>query len=775
MNSAPTPGATLYQVDDLTVDAGRLRVARGDTEIALPQLSFDLLLALVRAAPNLLTYEQLMEQVWPGIVVNQETISQRVKLVRDALGDNPQKPRYILGVRSRGYRLLAQAIVLPGPPTPSAADMRTAAPVEETAQPVPASPAIVPVRRWPFLALAAVVALAIVAIAFFVWREKSTPPSVAVLPFVNISSESDNEPFADGLSEEVLNVLAGIKGLKVAGRSSSFYFKGKTEKPEVIAATLGVNHLLEGSVRWAGPKVRITAQLIDATTGFHLWSETFEREITDVFAVQEEIARSVADALRIRLLPADEARLARRGTQSAEAHLLYLVARGRMRDRGLANLHVAKALFDRAIERDPQYANAFSGLADVYYLLISNHGEGDEEQGSSAAKRALELDPTSSEAYVSRANFAALRYDSHGEVADRELALAYYKRAIELDPSNAQAYHWYGATVMERDPDRALYFLERAIELDPLLRPAQLAVAELYDTRGQYEKARGQMNEVIDRYPDFATAYYDLGRLEYSYGHVGDARMRYRQAYELEAEPEVAMAVYFTSVTLGDKAAAAEWLPRFAGSSYSEMMAKAVRLSIEGKYLLALEPFERGLEVIESPERIIRIVIRLSHLELIVGHPERAIIMLLKQYPELARDETPITLLNCDAAIALATSWQRTKQRQAGDRLLRRTAAWLDGPAAPRAPQARFVRAQVHALLGERDQAFDALDRAYDGGYRSTLGSSLNFFFHTYWGEDTPMLEGIRGDPRFSAWFARIHADNSRQLALQQSPRASNH
>ena len=298
----------------------------------------------------------------------------------------------------------------------------------------------------------AVLALVAAGVLLWIWRgnitatqlqsllQPAAPPSVAVLPFVNMSSEPDNEPFADGLSEEVLNVLAGIEGLKVAGRTSSFYFKGKSEKPDVIAATLGVNHLLEGSVRWAGPKVRITAQLIDANNGFHLWSQTFDREITDVFAVQEEIARSVAGALRVTLLPADEAHLAKRGTQNPEAHQLYLVARGRMRERGLANLHVAKALFNSAIERDPLYANAYSGLADAYYLLISNHGEGGEQQGSGAAKRALELDPTSSEAHVSRANFAALRYDSHGEVEDLELALAYYQRAIELDPSNAQAY-----------------------------------------------------------------------------------------------------------------------------------------------------------------------------------------------------------------------------------------------------------------------------------------------------------------------------------------------
>ena len=235
-------------------------------------------------------------------------------------------------------------------------------------------------RRWHVLiALVAVIAVSLLADLFWYRRGSESPingdaqPSVAVLPFVNMSSEPDNEAFADGLSEEVVNVLAGIEGLKVAGRTSSFYFKGKNEPAAVIAETLGVNHLLEGSVRWAGSKVRITAQLIKASDGFHLWSQTFDRDTKDVFAVQEEIARNVADALRVELLPADEAHLAKRGTSNAEAHRLYLVARGRLRERGLPNLRAAKALFENAIELDPSYASAYSGLADAYFLLINNH------------------------------------------------------------------------------------------------------------------------------------------------------------------------------------------------------------------------------------------------------------------------------------------------------------------------------------------------------------------------------------------------------------------
>ena len=420
----------------------------------------------------------------------------------------------------------------------------------------------------------------------------SAEPSVAVLPFLNMSSEPDNEPFADGLSEEVLNVLAGIEGLKVAGRTSSFYFKGKSEKPEVIATTLGVNHLLEGSVRWAGPKVRITAQLIDASNGFHLWSETFDREITDVFAVQEEIARAVAGALRVRLLPADEAHLTRRGTQNAEAHRLYLVARGRMRERDLANLRAAKALFENVIKRDPLYANAYSGLADTFYLLIRNHDEEiqhGEQLGERAADRAAELDPTSSEAHASRANFALLRYQTHGDITGLEQAIAYYQRAIELDPSNAQGHYWYGRAIQEKDPDRALRLFERAVELDPLMRQAQLAAAHAFAYWGQYDKARRQFKDVIDRYPDFAGAYREASLVEWAYGHLVDARSGYIKAYELDADPTSALWVFQTSLELGDRVTAAEWLPRITGNRFLQLVIEAAEPGIDGKYPQALE------------------------------------------------------------------------------------------------------------------------------------------------------------------------------------------
>ena len=629
-------------------------------------------------------------------------------------------------------------------------------------------------NRWRVAAAVFIGALGVA--AFLYWRSDRGPgpretanraePSVAVLPFVNMSSEADNEPFADGLSEEIVNVLAGIEGLKVAGRTSSFYYKGKSEQADVIAATLGVNHLLEGSVRWAGSKVRITAQLIDASDNRHLWSRTFDRDTADVFAVQEEIARAVADELRVELLPADEARLARRGTDNAEAHRLYLVARGRMRERGLPNLRVAKALFENAIEQDPSYASAYSGLADAYFLLINNHLQeldDGERAGEQAVKRALELDPLSSEAHASRGNLATLRYGRHGDARALDRALADYRRAIELDPANGQAYHWYGIAIEERDPDAGLRALERALELDPLMRQAQLAVANLYFDRGQYGKAREGIQDVIDRYPDFSGAYRAAGDLEYRSGRLIEARALYTKGYELEPDPFGAANVYIISTELGDRAAEAQWAPQIAGVRMFDVSAEGVRLSLQGQYPRAVEIFRRGVEEFYGDPWYSLVT---SHLELMVGQPERAIALLLKRSPDLASE--PLAIGNCDAAIALAAGLQQTGRSGEADRLLRRVALWLDSERAPRRPQRWLARAEVHALLGERDQVLVALDRAFDQGHRSTLASA--YIAVPYPGEDNPAFASVRNDPRFTAWYARIRADNARQLAQAGRP-----
>jgi TolB-like protein len=624
------------------------------------------------------------------------------------------------------------------------------------------------------------VLVAVLIAAVFFWNSHEsmpflsasrTDPSVAVLPFVNMSNEPDNDPFADGLSEEVLNVLAGIKGLKVAGRTSSFYFKDKNEKPDVIAATLGVNHLLEGSVRWAGPKVRITAQLIKVSDGFHLWSQSFDRDSNDIFAVQEEIARAVAAALQVQLLPADEAHLAKRGTGDAEAHQLYLTARGRLRQRDLASVRAAKTLFEDALERDASYANAYSGLADAYYLLVSNHAqelERGEQLGEQAANRAVELDPNSSEAYASRANFAFLRYSLHGEVGQVERAMADFRRAIELDPSNAQAHHWYGNALAMTDAGGELAQYERAVELDPLLHPARLAMATLLTYYGQFDKARAQIKQVIAQYPDYPTSYYSLGWLEWTVGRLNEARSHFQKAYALSTDPSIALYAAALSYELDDRATGAEWAGKVTGNAYFDGNRQGGWLSLERKYPEALEIFTNLLVQGIEDEWLVHMT---ANLALLANRPEQAAATVLKRFPELASPDVRVIFANNQAATLLAASWQRTGQRADADRLLGRVARWLDGPDAPRWPQNEIARAEVLALLGERDQAFAALDRAFEAGHRGAL--TRVFVAFPIRSEDNPLFENIRADRRFAQWHARLHADNARQLASLKSGAAA--
>ena len=243
---ATAPGVTGYQVGDLVIDLGQQRVTRNRSDIALPSLSFDLLVTLARAAPNLVTFDQLTARVWPHLVITPETISQRVKLVRDALGDDPHAPRYIAGIRGRGYRMVAAVKPLP---------------VESQIQP-------------PGHDETAVTAF--------------NPPanSIAVLPFVNMSGDATQEYFSDGLAEELLNALTRINDLRVAARTSSFSFKGKDTDIGTVARKLNVGAVLEGSVRRSGHTVRITTQLNDAATGFHIWSESYDRDLGDMLQLQ---------------------------------------------------------------------------------------------------------------------------------------------------------------------------------------------------------------------------------------------------------------------------------------------------------------------------------------------------------------------------------------------------------------------------------------------------------------------------------------------------------
>jgi TolB-like protein/Flp pilus assembly protein TadD len=289
--------------------------------------------------------------------------------------------------------------------------------------------------------------------------------SVAVLPFVNMSDDASNEYFSDGISEELLNVLVRVKGLRVPSRTSSFSFKGSDKNIAEIGKELKVDHVLEGSVRKAGDRIRVTAQLIDVTTDTHLWSETYTRKVDDIFAVQDEIAQAIVTALKLTLSGADQSSLAQHATDNVEAYNKYLLGRHLWNQRTTQSLLDAVAPLQEAVALDPQYHQAWAALADTYVLLPEYRGGSIAEYiplARQAAERALALNPDSARALTTLAYIKA-QYDYDFPGANDDFA-----RAVELEPGYATGHQWYSEILaVQRRFDEALEQIELAIEADP--------------------------------------------------------------------------------------------------------------------------------------------------------------------------------------------------------------------------------------------------------------------------------------------------------------------
>jgi TolB-like protein len=319
--------------------------------------------------------------------------------------------------------------------------------------------------------------------------------SIAVLPFTDLSGQEENEFFGDGLAEELLNALAGIEGLKVAARTSAFSFKDSNADIREIAEALDVETVLEGSVRRSADRLRITAQLIDARTGYHLWSKEYDRDPADIFAVQDEIAGSITDALVLRLSGTEIERLYRGGTDDVEAYELYLTGRQKWVPRDIPQLHEAIVHFEQAIARDSGFALAWSGLADALDALIYRVPEERDRlpEARYAAQRALVLEPELAEGWASL-GVLALDFDRDWTFA--ELAL---RRAIELKPSYSTPYHWLGDVYRYSGRvKRSKPFSRRAVELDPISGTGRDGKAFTDLLLGQLDEARDEYQIILD-------------------------------------------------------------------------------------------------------------------------------------------------------------------------------------------------------------------------------------------------------------------------------------
>jgi adenylate cyclase len=362
-------------------------------------------------------------------------------------------------------------------------------------------------------------------------RRSVSANSVAVLPFVNMSADADNEYFCDGLAEELMNALAKIDDLKVAARTAAFSFRGKNAPMAEIGRALNVNSILEGSVRKSGSRVRITVQLINAADGFHLWSERYDRDMQDIFAIQDEITFAVVDALKVKLLGEEKTAVLRRHTENADAYQLYLKGRFFWNKRTASDLKQAVEFYNQAIEKDPNYALAYSGLAETFVLFGSHDVAPAHDSmplAKAAALRALEIDDSLAEAHTALGSYLTL-YEFDLDESEKE-----FRRAIELKPNYATAHQWFAANLMvAKRFDEALAELRLAEDLDPLSPDIGTDLGATLVFARRYDEAIAQFKRTLIRDPNFSRVHSYLGWAYGSKEMYAEAIAEARTALEL--------------------------------------------------------------------------------------------------------------------------------------------------------------------------------------------------------------------------------------------------
>ncbi len=386
----------------------------------------------------------------------------------------------------------------------------------------------------------------------------SDAPSIAVLPFVNMSADPENEYFCDGLAEELINALTKIERLRVLARTSSFSFKGKQADVREIGQRLNVSTVLEGSVRKAGSRLRITAQLINVADGYHLWSERYDRQIQDLFEIQDEVTLAVVDALKLKLLSREKASLLKQPTENTEAYQLYLKGRYYWHQRTEEAVKKGIECFEQAIAIDPNYALAYAGLADSYSLLgLSEYSALPPTEAFPKAKeasvKALEIDDTLPEAHVSLA-FAGMYFDWDFLRAESE-----YKQALELNPKYATAHHFRALNLMAMgQADLAIAEMKKAQALEPLSLIINTNLGWMLYFARKYDQAIEQYQKTLEMDKNFYPARFRLGQAYLQAGSIEEAVEEFQQAVTLSQRKARPLALLGYAYGLSGNRTAAE-------------------------------------------------------------------------------------------------------------------------------------------------------------------------------------------------------------------------
>lgn len=497
MVTPPVSQPVRFDVYEVDLRAGELR--KHGIKIRLQEQPFLILQTLLETPGQIVTREELQKKIWPGdtFVDFDHGLHAAVNRLRQALGDAADNPRFVETVARRGYRFIGQ--IQAAPETPSGIRV------------VPQLVALPRERetgkswRGPLVGFVSAAVLAAVLIFFNAWGLRNwlfsthSFRSLAVIPLENLTGDAKLDYFADGMTEDLTTQLSKLGDLKVISHTSVMQYKGTTKPLPQIARELNVDAVVEGAVQLSGNHVRITAQLVDGRTDQHIWADNYDRDLSDVLLLQSDAARDIAKQIDLRLTPQQQQRLAKDAHPvNPDAYQAYLLGRYYWNKRTADGLAQAGKYFQQAIQKDPNYAPAYSGLSDYFAFLTLIGGpeilppNQAMAQAKAAAVRAVQLDDSSAEAHASMAHILH-NYDWDFEGAERE-----FKRAIELNPNYATVHHWYAHLLMQVGrTDESLAQARLATGLDPLSPFVNQGLARQYYLSRQYDKAIAQCQVVL--------------------------------------------------------------------------------------------------------------------------------------------------------------------------------------------------------------------------------------------------------------------------------------
>ena len=577
------------------------------------------------------------------------------------------------------------------------------------------------------------------------------PPSIAVLPFSNRSPDPDNQFFADGIHDDLLTRLADIESLRVISRTSVNEYRNTSKNLRDIGTELDVTTIVEGAVQRSGNQVRITVQLIDAATDEHLWADSYDRELTteNLFAIQSEISTQIATALRAALTPEEEVRLAVMPTRSIEALSYYTAGRNNLYLRRFDTLQEARTQFNQAIEIDPDYAQAYAGLAETILVTLTNHRSIEPAEAydlaTAAVDKALELDDQLAEAHAVNGLLKYSQWMSTRIGNGNVEAAESFQRAIRLNPNLSNSYVWFSSLrESEGDYETATELLNKAMHVDPLGRIPYVNLPGFYAMQGKPEKALHLLVKAMEIFPDWATPYQYMANHLMGLGRLDEAVAWTVLAATMTDDPMARGQVMGAFIEFGDTEKIAEFGAQFAVDHPMYRMGDGFLRFTNSDYEGTIATL-KDLELSSDTETKYAYPL-MSMSAVMLRDFGRAKEYLLRANPLLTSDTTDnVDQQNYQSAILLAYAYQQTGDERRAERLL---------------DEAERVVSQMHrigigghgisdvnilALRGRKDAALDALREAIDEGFISLMSYDM-------WTLDqNPMIDTLRDDERFKS------------------------